>query len=93
MSMTEAAAAGLPLVASEAPGAGYDLIEEGVNGFRVPVEDVDALHAALVRVATDDGFREHARPRTLELARGYTPEAWAESVARLARLLIVGSSD
>ena len=93
MSMTEAAAAGLPLVASEAPGAGYDLIEEGVNGFRVPVEDVDALRAALVRVATDDGFREHARPRTLELARGYTPEAWAESVARLARLLIVGSSD
>ena len=93
MSMTEAAAAGLPLVASEAPGAGYDLIEEGVNGFRVPVEDVEALRAALVRVATDDGFREHARPRTLELARGYTPEAWAESVARLARLLIVGSSD
>jgi glycosyltransferase involved in cell wall biosynthesis len=85
MSMQEAAAAGLPLVASEAPGAGYDLIEEGVNGFRVPVEDVEALRRALTRVATDEAFRERARPRTLELARGYTPEAWAEAVAQLAR--------
>jgi glycosyltransferase involved in cell wall biosynthesis len=87
MSMQEAAAAGLPLIASEAPGAGYDLIDEGVNGFRVPVEDVEALRAALVRVATDEAFRESARPRTLELARGHTPEAWAEAVARLARRL------
>ena len=92
MAMNEAAAAGLPLVASEAPGAGYDLIDDGVNGFRVPVEDVEALRAALVRVATDESFRERARPRTLELARGYTPEAWAESVARLARLLAIGSA-
>ena len=92
MSMQEAAAAGLPLVASEAPGAGYDLIDEGVNGFRVPVEDVEALRAALTRVATDSAFRERARPRTLELARGHTPEAWAEAVAQLGRALGVGKS-
>jgi glycosyltransferase involved in cell wall biosynthesis len=88
MAMNEAAAAGLPLVASEAPGAGYDLIEDGVNGFRVPVEDVEALRAVLTRVATDEAFRRRARPRTLELARGYTPEAWAESISRLARRLV-----
>ena len=88
MSMQEAAAAGLPLVATEAPGAGYDLIDEGVNGFRVPVEDVEALRRALTRVATDEGFRERAHPRTLELARGHTPEAWAEAVAELARALV-----
>ncbi len=84
MSMTEAAAAGLPLVATEAPGAGWDLIEEGVNGFRVPVEDEEALRAALRRLAEDAGFRERAGARTLELARGYTPEAWAAAVAELA---------
>ena len=88
MSMTEAAAAGLPLVASEAPGAGYDLIEEGVNGFRVPVEDVEALRGALTRVAVDEAFRDRARARTLELARGHTPEAWAEAVADLGRGLV-----
>jgi glycosyltransferase involved in cell wall biosynthesis len=87
MAMQEAAAAGLPLIASEAPGAAYDLIEEAVNGFRVPVEDVEALRRALTRVATDEAFRERARPKTLELARGHTPEAWAGAVAALARSL------
>ena len=87
MSMTEAAAAGLPLVATEAPGAGYDLIEEGVNGFRVPVEDVEALRAALARVAQDVGFRERAESRTLELARNHTAEAWGEATAALGRRL------
>jgi len=87
MAMQEAAAAGLPLVASEAPGAGHDLIEPGVNGFRVPVEDVKALHAALVRVAEDDAWREAAGRRTRELAAAYTPAAWAEAVAAFAASL------
>ena len=82
MAMQEAAAAGLPLIATEAPGAGYDLIEEGVNGYRVPTEDVGALHDALLRVAGDEDWRERAGRRTRELAVGHTPEAWAEAVAR-----------
>ena len=87
MAMQEAAAAGLPLIASEAPGAGYDLIEEGVNGYRVPVEDVDALREALARVADDPGWRERAGRRTRELTAGHTPAAWAEAVARFAASL------
>jgi glycosyltransferase involved in cell wall biosynthesis len=84
MAMQEAAAVGLPLIATEAPGAAHDLIEEGVNGYRVPVDDVAALHEALVKAAADPAWRERARGRTLELARGYTPAAWAQAVANLA---------
>jgi glycosyltransferase involved in cell wall biosynthesis len=87
MAMQEAAAAGLPLIASEAPGAAYDLIEEGVNGYRVPVEDVEALREALQRVASDSAWREHAGHHTRALAIGYTPEAWARAVVELARTL------
>src|SRR5207237_8685004 len=87
MAMQEAAAAGLPLVASEAPGAGHDLIEEGANGYRVPVDDVGALREALVRVAADADWREAAARRTRELAGGYTPEACAAAVDELARRL------
>jgi glycosyltransferase involved in cell wall biosynthesis len=85
MAMQEAAAAGLPLVATEAPGAGWDLIEEGVNGYRVPVENVEALREALRRVAADGRWLERAAVRTRELAAGFTPEAWAESVRNLAQ--------
>jgi len=88
MAMQEAAAAGLPLIASEAPGAGHDLIEPGVNGFRVPVEDVEALRGALERVAADADWREAASRRTRELAAGYTPEAWAMGVETLCRTLV-----
>ncbi len=91
MAMNEAAAAGLPIVATEAPGAAYELVDEGVNGFRVPVGDERSLREALSRVAEDPGWREAARGRTLELARGFTPEAWAEAVERLSQRLAAAS--
>jgi glycosyltransferase involved in cell wall biosynthesis len=91
MAMSEAAAAGLPVVATEAPGAAYELVEEGVNGFRVPVDDENALRQALTRVAEDPAWREAARVRTLELAAGFTPEAWADAVERLVQRLLSAS--
>lgn len=85
MVLSEAASAGLPLVASEVAGAAWDLIEEGVNGFRVPPDNEKALAAALRRLAEDPSFRAAAGSRTRELTAGFTPEEWARSVARLAR--------
>jgi glycosyltransferase involved in cell wall biosynthesis len=87
MVLNEAAAAGLPLVATDEAGAARDLVEDGVNGFRVPAGDEDALAAALSRVAEDAPFRLEAGSRSQELARRFTPEAWADGVAGLARRL------
>ena len=84
MVLNEAAAAGLPLVATEESGAAHDLIEEGVNGFRVPAGEVAALRDRLTRFAGDPALRASAGARSRELARGFTPEAWADGVAKLA---------
>jgi glycosyltransferase involved in cell wall biosynthesis len=84
MVLNEAAAAGLPLVATTAVGAADDLVEEGANGFRVSPGDVAALRAALERVATDAGWREAAGRRSSLLAERFTPAAWADAVALLA---------
>ncbi len=84
MAMTEAAVAGLPLVSSEAPGAAWDLIEQGVSGYRVPVEDETALRAILQRIAGDPDWRTNAARRTLELVATHTPDAWADAVTVLA---------
>ncbi len=83
MPLNEAAAAGLPLIATDAVGAAHDLIEEGVNGFRVPAGDVEALRTALRRLADDEPFRRAAGARSRELATRFTPEAWASAVAEL----------
>jgi glycosyltransferase involved in cell wall biosynthesis len=83
MPLNEAAAAGMVLVATDAVGAARELVDDGRNGFVVPVGDVAALHDALVRVASDDGFRREAAGRSRELAATLTPERWAEAVASL----------
>jgi glycosyltransferase involved in cell wall biosynthesis len=84
MVLNEAAAAGLPLVSTEDAGAAHDLIEHGVNGFRVLSDDPKALADVLRRLAEDEAFRREAGGRSRELARRFTPEAWADGVADLA---------
>ena len=81
MALNEAALAGLPLVATDAVGAAHDLIEDGVNGFRVPVDDGGAVRSALQRLCDDEAFRTAAGARSRELAARFTPEAWADAVA------------
>jgi glycosyltransferase involved in cell wall biosynthesis len=87
MVLNEAAAAGLPLIATEEAGAARDLVEEGINGFRVPAGDEEALATALRRIAEDAAFRAAAGAHSLELGRRFTPEAWADGVAGLAERL------
>lgn len=91
MVLNEAAAAGLPIVASTAAGAAYDLVEDGGNGFRVPPDDPGSLAAALRRLVDDNELRVRAGARSLELVAAYTPDAWASAVAGLALRLARGS--
>lgn len=85
MTLNEAAAAGLPLVATDAVGAARELVGDGVNGFVVGAGDVAALHDALERVAADEAFRRVAGARSRELAATMTPARWADVVAGLVR--------
>jgi glycosyltransferase involved in cell wall biosynthesis len=87
MVLNEAAAAGLPLVATDAVGAAADLIEDGANGFVVPTGDADALRAALATLAANADLRATFGKHSLEIASGFTPQAWALAVAGLARRL------
>ena len=70
----EAGAAGLPVVTTDATGARESIVD-GETGIRVPVDDVDALADALIRLADDPASRHRmgaaGRARTLER---YRPE-------------------
>jgi len=87
MVLNEAAAAGLPLLASDAPGAAHDLIEDRVNGFRVPAGDPAALRDVLATLLADPELRRRAGARSRELSEHCTPGYWAEAVAAAARRL------
>jgi len=82
MVLNEAATAGLPLVSTDAAGAAHELIEEGVNGYVVPVDDVLALRAALDRLARSEDLRLRLGAHSLEVAGRFTPELWADAVVQ-----------
>ena len=54
----EAAAAGLPVVASPFGGATLDLIEDGRNGFVIDPNDIVGWARALIRLGEDPSLRQ-----------------------------------
>jgi glycosyltransferase involved in cell wall biosynthesis len=67
-SLLEAAACGLPIVTTDTPGC-REVVADGINGFLVPLKDVDALASALKCLIEDAGLRrcmgEKSRARAL----------------------------
>lgn len=51
VSVNEAMACGLPVVASDQVGSAYDLVREGLNGYRYPSGDCEALSRCLEKIA------------------------------------------
>lgn len=70
--LLEAAAAGRPIVATAAGGSD-EIVIDGETGLLVPVNDVDAIAAAIRRAVTDSALRETlgsaARQRTETMFR------------------------
>lgn len=56
-SLLEAAARGRPLVTTDVPGC-RALVDDGVNGLKVPAQDAKALADAIERLATDPALRQ-----------------------------------
>jgi glycosyltransferase involved in cell wall biosynthesis len=81
--INQALAAGLPIITSDAVGAGLDLVEDGSNGIRVPARDVDALYRAMETLTLNPDLARQWGKRSLERARDLTPEAGAEKWVRV----------
>ena len=87
--VSEAMAAGLPVIASDRVNAAVDLITPDQSGFIFPVDDVPALTAILDRVHASPSLRASVSARAIEIAAG---ERSAVAAARLARLVCPQSS-
>lgn len=75
--INEAMACGLPVVTTDKCVAGMELIENGVNGYIVPVKDHVALVEKINAVLSDDYARMGAA--ALETIRPYTIENMAKT--------------
>ena len=74
--VNEAMANGLPVITTDRCVAGLELVQNGKNGYIVPVDDADALAEAITKFYVGDmqGMAENA----LKAIRGYTIEEMAK---------------
>jgi len=91
MTLVEAAAGGLPAVASRIYGV-TDAVVDGSTGLLVPGRDADALAAALERLIDDPALRKGlgaaARERAVRVfAKEVLQRAWVEMYAQQAHIV------
>lgn len=74
MSLCEAMACGMPVVATAYNDGVHDLIEDGDNGLIVPKNDMNALAGAIERLAKDAELRSRLGKRAVAVADRFSPD-------------------
>ena len=75
----EAMACGIPVVASQVGGLAY-LVQDGITGFTVPVDDPQALADRLMQLLSNPALRTSMGKKAEQTAREY---AWGEIAQKL----------
>jgi glycosyltransferase involved in cell wall biosynthesis len=79
--LQEAAAAGLPLICSEACGASVHLLQDGYNGFLFETGNTEHLTRCMIRMGeAETERRERMAERSHELSQLFTPQRWADTL-------------
>lgn len=81
MVITEAMAAGMPVVAIRSSGID-DAITEGINGFKTP-ENQRLWQAAVAKLITDQGLREHMGARARESAKAHSIDHFTAEIKQI----------
>lgn len=84
LTLNEAIQHGKVVIATDAVGSAYDLIEEGVNGYRVKAGDVRALAQAL-EMANDEKIKNTAIKKDNELRQYYSYENMANAYLKVVK--------
>lgn len=80
--LNEAMEFGLPLIVSDAVGAGPDLVKNGGNGFIFPAGDSSTLAKCLNRLLRDEALRMKMGLKSLQIVENFSPKNWANGVKK-----------
>lgn len=83
--INEAMSNGLPIITSDKCVAGLELVDEGGNGFIVPVDDVETLAAKIDLILKDDRLRKIMALNSLKIIKNYTIENMANEHINILR--------
>jgi glycosyltransferase involved in cell wall biosynthesis len=88
LALVEAAAAGLPVVCTDACGSAVEVVRSGYNGQVVPPDDANSLAKALLAIDRAYAHLPSWGIRSQQLAAPYAAENWAERWYQLCHDLI-----
>jgi D-inositol-3-phosphate glycosyltransferase len=83
----EAMACGTPVVASQVGGLAY-LVQDGVTGFTVPVDDPKELADRLERLLENPGLHARMSQKAVEVAQQYSWKNIAEQLINIYNLVL-----
>ena len=87
-SLIEAMANGLPVISTRVGGS-IDIIEDGINGLLVDVNDVDQLTKAISKILEDSGLATRlGKNARQEIEKGYDLNKIAEKYLELYKELV-----
>jgi glycosyltransferase involved in cell wall biosynthesis len=84
LSIVEAAASGLPIVASSECGSAAEIVRDQYNGLCVPTGSADALSEALLWTHRNYDRLPLMGLRSAELARPFAADIWADRAIEIA---------
>lgn len=89
--VNEAMVCGLPIIVTAVAGCAPDLVDDGWNGYVVPVRNTERLSAAVDSVIRQPALRNEMSKRSVEQIRNYSPEACANGLRAAAIAAVVGN--
>ncbi|MGW6175336.1 glycosyltransferase family 4 protein [Arthrobacter sp. NPDC055138] len=92
MTIVEAMRAGLPVISTDCPDGPREIIQDGRDGFLVPVNDVDALTEKLAALTGSEDLRKAMGSAAFERSQRFDPKVVASSYEELFHTLAVNRS-
>jgi glycosyltransferase involved in cell wall biosynthesis len=81
--VVEALALGVPVVSSDCQSGPGEIIQNGVNGFLVPVQDYHGMADAIIRILTDEKIRNEFVLRGKQRAEFFNAQTMSEDFGKL----------
>lgn len=78
--INEAMSYALPIVTTDHCVAGVELIEDGVNGYIVPIDNPERLGSAIEKVLSNEDLKNYMASENLNKIRDYTYEVSAQDI-------------
>jgi glycosyltransferase involved in cell wall biosynthesis len=87
--LMEAMICGLPVITTDCPGAGKEMVGDGARGLVVPMEDIDGLKRGISRLLKDSELRVNLSARAYQYSQAYDQKIVAQDYIAFAKSLLL----